>query len=187
MNLSKIAKTIYDNVNEIIIKKDIYTDEIFTQNWLIDEAERNLKNVEGWYWIKTDLDFEYLSKLHPENQRKKGSLFYKTAGNNKKIFHEELINKTYFYNGHAKKIVSRLRNHFYLQNDGTGALGINAYPILQNHTITVRYFTTEMIDNLKIPEIDKSVIRNLILKNIGRTAIENAWRAENGFPILCKH
>ena len=47
MNLSKIAKTIYDNVNEIIIEKDIYTNEIFTQNWLINKAKRNLKNVEG--------------------------------------------------------------------------------------------------------------------------------------------
>lgn len=187
MNLSRIAKVVYDNSKEIEVTKDIYSKEVFTQNWLKDEAKKNFKNVEGLYWIKTNLNFDHLSKLRPENQREKGSFFYVTAQNNFKIFDRELINKTYFYNGHAKNIVSRLRNHFYLKNDKTGALGINAYPILKNQTITVRFFTIDMIEKLKVSEKEKLLIENLIKENIGRTAIENAWRAKNGFPILCKH
>lgn len=49
MNLSEIAKIIYNNTLKIEITKSIYKKEIFTKNWLTDEAERNLKNVEGWY------------------------------------------------------------------------------------------------------------------------------------------
>lgn len=187
MNLSKIAKVVYDNSKEIEVTKSIYSKEIFTQKWVKDEAKKSFKNVEGWYWIKTNLSFDHLSKLRSENQREKGSIFYVTAQNNFKIFDRELINKTYFYNGHAKNIVSRLRNHFHLKNDKTGALGINAYPILKNHSIIVRFFTIDMISKLKFSEKEKRIIENLIKENIGRTAVENAWRADNGFPILCKH
>ena len=187
MNLSETAKVIYNNAKEILITKDIHNNEIFTQNWLKNTTNNNLKNLAGWYWIKTDLELNLLTKLEPQNQREKGSVFNITTQNNQNIFDKDLINKTYFYNGHAKNIVSRLRNHFYLQNDKTGALGINAYPILKNHTITVGFFTIDMIEAIEVSEVDKLTIEKLIKENIGRTAIENAWRAENGFPILCKH
>lgn len=130
---------------------------------------------------------EFLSLAPNNKKKKKGCNIPEVAKQAKLIFNEDLLCKTHFYNGHADKLVSRLRNHFYLQNDGSGTLGLNAYDAFKEHEIKVYYFAKNMIEDTNLTIEQKALLKQLISSNIGRTAIENAWRSDNGFPILCKH
>lgn len=65
---------------------------------------------------------------------------------NKKVFGISLLCSsesgiTVVYNGHHEKVTSRFRAHFALNNNNTGALGINHYPLSKKKWI-VRYFSS---------------------------------------------
>lgn len=182
----RIWYLVFSKSQKIIITKENYTDAIFTRAWLNNHYPI-LLNKKGWYWLHTTMPLNILVNLTPVKQKGKGCFIDTVVEKTQAIFNDELLSKAYFYNGHAASLVSRLRNHFHLQNDNTGALGLNAYDAFKNYTTTVHYFSEEGIENSTFTEVQKTIITKLISENIGRTAIENAWRATNGFPILCKH
>ncbi len=70
-----------------------------------------------------------------------------------------------------------------LNNNRTGAIGLRYYP-LSERKWTVSYFAKNNIQ--KLYKEDRSDVERLIYKKSGRVAIENAWRASYGWPILCK-
>lgn len=188
MNLITLAQLVYNKSEEITIRKNDFNEATFTRDWINGKTNK-LPNKKGWYWIQIPLTFDELRELKLENEKSqtKRINITKTIDKNLEIFSDELINQDYVYNGHAQKVATRLRYHFFLgtENTKTGALGLNIYPKLKNTTIIVRYFTEYQIDNITNAK-EKEAISNLINNKIGRIAIENAWRTVNGFPILCK-
>lgn len=187
MSLSELANLIYQQSQVVKIDYTNSNEAIFTRPWLI-KYHSQLLNTSGWYWLSTTMSFNEFSSLVSNNKKKKkGCKVSEVATKSKAIFSEDLLCKTHFYNGHADKLVSRLRNHFYLQNDSTGALGLNAYDVFKGQEVKVYYFAANMIEDTNLTIEQKALVKQLISFNIGRTAIENAWRSDNGFPILCKH
>ena len=187
MSIATIADTIYLHSKKIIVDHSNNNEAIFTRQWLKDFNYNDFQNVNGWYWISTSMPSEKFMLLQSSKRKLKGCDIKKVVSENLNIFSERLISKTHFYNGHADKIVNRLRSHFNLTNDSTGALGLNAYDELKNEEIYVQYFTIDCLEHSGIDKTQMQLIENLIKGERGRTAIENAWRTKNGFPVLCKY
>ena len=90
---------------------------------------------------------------------------------------------TVIYNGHQGNVVGRIRTHFSLNNNRTGALGIKHYSLSCNNW-KAKIFTSQLISNLS--QSEQELVRILIDNKTGRIAIENAWRTNSGWPVLCK-
>ncbi|MEH6659830.1 hypothetical protein [Leeuwenhoekiella marinoflava] len=193
-NLTTIAEIIWQNrVSFNIEPKEIWDSTILTEKWFKSTKELNTvytSGAPGWYWISLETSFEELQKLNSDTCKKAGCKIDKVAASNLALFTEKLLCKKddkgmlIIYNGHQNKVLSRLRQHFVLNNDGTGALGFNAYKTLAIKHWTISYFSAKHIQNL--PTEYQQVIKSLINSSVGRVAVETAWRASNGWPILCK-
>lgn len=86
--------------------------------------------------------------------------------------------------------MNRVRQHFVLseENDKTGALGIRHYTDFSKNKWILRYFTTNEIEELSsaLTPKESELIKSLLDSKTGRNALESAWRAQFGWPILCK-
>ena len=194
MELSKVAELIWNNAKTIEFGcTPLWDENTFLKKWFTNQ-ETNIypeKDCPGWYWFQLDMPLNDIIKIGtPANFPKKGCKFGPTAKDNKKLFGTNLCHSKsdlpIIYNGHEDKVFSRVRTHFNLEDDSTGALGIKNYP-LSSERWTVYIFHREMIDETSdISKEQKDFIRNLADKQIGRIAIEAQWRAMYGWPILCK-
>ena len=194
-NLSTLADKIFDNATTFTIEKqDQWDNKILMKSWF--ESNKGLRNkyttqAPGWYWIGANITFKELMTLtaYDDYHKKSGCVIEEVATNNLKIFDKQFICKEkengfrILYNGHQGKVLQRLRQHFYLQNENTGALGLNAYP-LHSYTWQVWYFSAKHLNRL--PSEIQNTVSHLIKNSIGRVAIETAWRAKHGWPTLCK-
>lgn len=88
------------------------------------------------------------------------------------------------YNGHEDNVFARIRSHCALNNNKTGAIGFEKYPI-SNFDLRVRIFHNKLPMN-ELKDDDRLFIQNLLNKKVGREAVESTWRAFNGWPVLCK-
>lgn len=192
MNLIKIAEEIWSHRIVLeTIPSEKWNNNFLKKKWFDDYPGIYVSKSPGWYWIGCKVEHEELLHL---NLIKKGALakgaceIPSVAKDNIKTFGSNLCRKDeegcqIIYNGHQGSVLSRLRQHFVLKNQNTGAIGLNYYP-LSNREWTISFFTEKHIDGLSL-EIQGKV-SNLIKSKSGRVAIENAWRAKFGWPILCK-
>ncbi|MEI6487739.1 MAG: hypothetical protein WCP52_02185 [Bacteroidota bacterium] len=188
MELIKLADIIYKNTNKLNFggNKD-WDDSIFLKIWFDNLAE-SIPNNKGLYWFISDCNLSQL-KL-PKEFPKNGCNFSETSYNNVKTFGDSLL--TYLdekkqrvvYNGHQQNVMNRVRQHFHLDNQTTGALGIKKYS-LSSSTWILKYFTLNDVPKI-IDEKEKSQITSLLNSTTGRIALENAWRIKYGWPPLCK-
>lgn len=83
-----------------------------------------------------------------------------------------------------------VRQHFVLseENNKTGALGLRHYEYFSKNKWVLRYFTSNEIEEIKsvLTPKESELIKNLLDSKTGRNALESAWRAKFGWPILCK-
>lgn len=187
MTLIEIVDQIYNNSHEVSFGlTDNWNHETFTSGWF-SNMEQQQPNAPGLYWFLTDANIINIER--PESLPRNGCDFGLTARNNLQTFTPSLLavtnssELTVVYNGHENNVRNRVRQHFNLTNHDTGALGIRHYS--HSHKVWIlRYFTTLDIPNLNVD--NREVISNLLNSKTGRTAIENAWRIKNGWPILCK-
>jgi len=195
MKLSKVAELIWKNAKSIKFGCTSSWDEkTFLKNWFANQEENiyPAKDCPGWYWFQMDMPLNDIVKIttpvttFPKN----GCKFGPIAKDNKVLFGTNLCHLKsdlqIIYNGHQGKVIARVRTHFILKNDKTGALGIKSYP-LSSKKWTVHIFHREMIEEIScIEKKQKNFIRNLADKRTGRIAVEAQWRAIYGWPILCK-
>jgi len=87
------------------------------------------------------------------------------------------------YNGHEKSVCDRVRAHFALNNDRTGALGLRHFA-LHGRKWELRMFSTPCLEN--IPASHRFRVERLMASKSGRSAIESAWRVSYGWPALCR-
>lgn len=194
MNISAIADYVWNNCLEYAFGADSdWQEDLFLAGWAtnqgVDAQWREMK--EGWYWFCAKASYEDLHKLKkPSSLPAKGCDFGLITRENQNVFGAELLCKPsedewlVVYNGHEKNIKGRVRSHFSLNNDRTGALGLCHYPV-SAWQWKIRMFSVNQIDLEASLEL-RQQIELLIKSKSGRCAIESAWRVKNGWPVLCK-
>jgi len=193
MNIIDISEEIWSNCKEVSFGDiEKWNDDTFTKKWFIDNDMKDVwdSKSQGWYWFICNISYPELKKIvKPDSLPLKGCNFSSVSEYNFNIFDIDklcfcdLEDAVVLYNGHQKNVMSRIREHFNLSNDGTGALGIKHYP-LSNRKWKVKIFTKESIKRL--PFAIQEQVQKLIQDKTGRCSIESAWRARNGWPVLCK-
>ena len=193
-DLIKLSEAIFENSEELLLQpsKD-WSNDILKKEWFSDNGFENkyISRSPGWYWIACDISFEELKNLICTSEDLPGGAckIGEVSTKNYKTFGEEYLcklddsNRRIIYNGHQSNVVIRAREHFTLNNDKTGALGLKYYPLSKKNW-KIRFFGKPHINRLQ-NEIQEEV-RSMIAEKSGRIAIENAWRAKYGWPILCK-
>lgn len=192
MRINEIADYVWSRSQEISFGDvDQWNEDLFTKKWVKDEPFERAWNDSGagWYWFSVGMNYEELHGIQkPQTLPDKACNFGLISHENKQVFGASLLcasESGYFvvYNGHEANVTSRIRAHFALNNNSTGALGIKHYPLSAKKWI-VRYFSSPCFAD--ISESDRSQIELLMNSYSGRCAVESAWRVKYGWPILCK-
>jgi hypothetical protein len=184
----EIASLLYEYSEEVDFgTTNTWDNDTFLSRWFT----KTPPNAKGLYWFLTDATFNNIKR--PELLPERACDFGETTLNNLEIFSSSQDALTNFltkqdpnglsvvYNGQQGNVMNRARAHFALDNKTTAALGIKHYN-LSHYKWTLKYFTTNEIDKLKS---HNDIIKKMLNHERGRLALENAWRAEYGFPILC--
>ncbi len=166
----------------------------FTSKW-IDAKYPDVRQgttTSGLYWFQvknhTASDFKNLST--PGNQLQNAVDIPRVASDNLEIFtldnlcapdNQKVLT---IYNGHEKNVFSRMRSHFSLNNDKTGAIGFEKNAI-SYMDFRVKVFHQGFITN-DLSLHDQNHLKTLLTNSRGREAIESAWRTLYGWPLLCK-
>lgn len=193
MDINEIAKYVWDNSLLIDFgESDQWDLALFTTDWSKSKPFKEAwkKSGPGWYWYAVRMSYDDMHEVSkpstlPENGCNIGHLSHE----NREVFGNVLLcrhseeGNVVIYNGHEANVTSRIRAHFALANNKTGALGLKHYP-LSIKKWQVRYFSTPCFTNISCEE--KTQIEFLMNSYSGRCAVESAWRVENGWPILCK-
>jgi hypothetical protein len=193
MNISEIAKYVWRHSHTYPFGlTPIWDAKLFTQPWAKARTPALTWSSygAGWYWIRVKMNYSDLHALpKPSTLPQSGCDIGAVSRTNRSVFGEKLLcqpdikGSVVVYNGHESNISARVRAHFALQNDRTGALGLKHFP-LSHHAWEVRVFSVPCLGNLKGDQ--KSRIQLLMNSKSGRCAVETAWRATFGWPVLCK-
>lgn len=193
VRIEEIADYIWRNSLTISFgEKDAWDSDLFTSKWSKGKTfEQAWKEAgAGWYWFSVGMNYVELHAVEkPQALPDKGCNIGLLAHDNNEVFgntllcaHEDSI--AVVYNGHEANVTSRIRAHFALNNNGTGALGIKHYPLSQKKW-NVRYFSTPCFST-DISSENRMRIKLLMNSYSGRCAVESAWRVKYGWPVLCK-
>lgn len=162
---------------------------------IIDKIDKGFKFVEinfeneswrdkippkpGWYLIKTNTPINVLRMgQRPEENTShidiagtiENVLGLKNLGI---IIMQDKRDKEYVvYNGEAKNLQTRAREHV-SGHKKTYCLGLKNYECFRNYKWTFYY-------------VDTSCLENTPVNKILSLAVEQGWRARNGWPILCR-
>ncbi|TMP75893.1 hypothetical protein [Pseudoalteromonas sp. S1608] len=192
MNIEEIAEYVWSKSQIVTFGEESnWNEDLFTLKWAKEKPFlSNWKESKaGWYWFSIDMDYDELHGLEkPPSLPDKGCNIGSLTHINKEIFGGSLLCKAklgdmVIYNGHEANITSRIRAHFALNNNKTGALGLKHFPLSQKKWI-VRYFSSKCFAD--IGSNDKKRIELLMNSYSGRCAVESAWRVKYGWPVLCK-
>lgn len=195
MELQEVAEYVWRNSHAIEFgSSGRWIEDIFLHPWFKEfHPDEWIKGSDrpGWYWFSiidavdlTDLD-------RPVKLPEKACDFGDLSSENYSLFENELSHlkrdNNVIYNGHEANVIGRIRSHFAVNNNKTGALGISHYDSLSNCHWVVNVFVKqhlELEDDLS-PE-DKAQIKKLCESKTGRVSIEQMWRSMYGWPALCK-
>lgn len=193
MNITEIAEYVWENSKTIDFgSKDDWPQDLFTKKWAKGQSFENIWNRSGagWYWFLVDMTYEEMHEVvKPSSLPRNGCNIGLITHSNREIFKDTLLcsvkesNMLVVYNGHENKITNRIRAHFALNNDKTGALGIKHYP-RSNRRWQVKLFSAPCFTSIEVE--DRRQIEFLMNSSTGRRAVESAWRVTYGWPILCK-
>lgn len=194
MNIADIADYVWTNCLEYSFGGDsVWNGDLFLADWAKEKGiEAQWREMtEGWYWFCVKTSYQKLHGLkRPASLPANGCDFGLTTHENERTFGAELLCRSSndgwltVYNGHEKSVKSRVRSHFALNNDRTGALGLRHYPI-SAWQWKLRLFSVNQIDLTASPAL-RQRIELLIKSKSGRCSVESAWRVANGWPVLCK-
>tara|TARA_R100000935_G_scaffold58869_1_gene98826 strand:+ start:9428 stop:10036 length:609 start_codon:yes stop_codon:yes gene_type:complete len=194
-SLIELSTEIFKNAVTVKVDpEESWNEDFFKKQWFKDtnNNKRYITQSPGWYWIGCDIGFEELQEMQLLKEKelpKSACEISELSLKNYRTFGEDYLCKLdvngtrIIYNGHQGSVITRIRQHFTLNNENTGALGLKYYPLSQKKWV-IRYFGNSHIDRL--PSHIQSDVKSIISTQSGRIAIENAWRAKHGWPILCK-
>ena len=139
---------------------------------------KDIPSQAGWYIIKTNTPIALLKSVGPP-QHKAHINIPRTIDSNANILRYGITiaqsnNEVYVvYNGETNNLKARAREHVH-GHPKTYCLGLSSYQILSAYKWTFCYVTVSSCKVL--PNMDKLL----------RLAVEQGWRARNGWPILCR-
>ncbi len=188
MTLSQIASACWEN-REIVDfgGTSAWETETFLRKWFTNKS-LDYYNSQGLYWFQVDYSIDKLRKLATPSDLPDNAIVWSQRANGNSLFTSNICHRfaklNVIYNGEADKILSRLRAHFFVNSNSTGALGIKYYN-LSNQEWQASYFSIASLPNLESlnPSQKQQIKRYLENKNT-RIAIEAAWRFIYGWPIL---
>lgn len=199
MNLQEIAKYVWEN--SMIIEfggSEKWDLDTFSAKWLENKKVKRLNKAKGLYWFSIEgMSIEEIKELRkPQKLPERGADFSRIAKKMERIFGKNIreVENTdkkelIIYNGHASSVFDRVKTHFSLNNNKTGALGLAKYD-LSRYKFNVRIFHIGLLgdENTEGQEVvvKKEILENLLNEKVGREAIEMAWRINYGWPILCE-
>ncbi|MFW0859198.1 MAG: hypothetical protein AAGB97_03325 [Dehalococcoidia bacterium] len=171
--MNKVMKNV---VNEIDQKFKCLQINFEDYSW-----RKDIPSEAGWYLIKTNTPIKVLKFVEPPKPEHKAHInipkTIKETSNLQKagIAITQYGNQDYVvYNGQAKDLRARAREH---ENGHpkTYCLGLSNYESLRGYRWTFCYVA---VSSCKL-------LSNMDDKPL-RLAVEQGWRAKNGWPILCK-
>jgi hypothetical protein len=171
-------KTPYQTIDEILDLVDIKS-EILEIDFSSNIWHQGIPGKPGWYEIRTITTIDELALAGDPLMNSKHYNFpirIKAHSTNPfpgVLIRQEPGKKWVVYNGHAKNLMARAREH-HRGNKGTGCLGLDHYKALHGGKWEVRYC---LFDWLECGMDDHQYLRKLI---------EQAWRGRHGWPVLCK-
>lgn len=143
----------------------------------------DIPNKPGWYFIRTDAPVEilcrqnrwidtYVTKRQRETRTTKN---YDIAARAARYTDElkEYWNTVVVYSGMASKLRDRASEHTF-PDPGTAGLALGRYPELAQYNWTFGFIRLDRFGRLASGQ-------NMLLR-LG----EQAWRASNGWPLLCR-
>lgn len=138
-----------------------------------------MPSVPGWYAVETNAPISALKKLMPAADCTKHYNFsHRAVAAELLLGYSEIIvpaseGEMYVvYSGEGKNLKARAREHTH-GDGGTGCLGLSRYDALVAYTWSFLYRTCE--EHVPGSNGDKLL----------RTLLEQRWRGENGWPLLC--
>ncbi len=147
-------------------------------NFEDDSWRESIPSEAGWYLIKTNTPSAVLKSVEPPKCKAHTNI--PGTVNNTSILQDSGIaiiqsdDEDYVvYNGEARNLKARAREHE-RGYPKTYCLGLSNYETLRSYKWTFCYVAVSSCKVL--PNGDK----------ILRFAVEQAWRAKNGWPILCR-
>jgi len=167
--MNKMLKDIIDEIDHKFKCLQINFEDV---SW-----RKDIPSEAGWYLIKTNTPIAMLKSVElpigahiniPE-----------TINNNSRLQDSGIaiiqsLNEDYVvYNGEAENLKARAREHE-CGHPKTYCLGLSNYKTLRRYKWTFCYVTVSSCKVL--PDMDKLL----------RLAVEQGWRAKNGWPILCR-
>lgn len=192
MNILEIAEYVWLHSETFAFgRTESWDPDLFTQSWAETRHPPLIWSTygPGWYWFRVTMKCaELFAVPKPVTLPKAGCDIGSVSQANTKTFGKNLLCQPddtgglVVYNGHEGRVSNRVRGHFALNNDRTGALGLKHFA-LSREAWEVRVFSTPSLECMQGDE--KSQIRVLMNSNIGRRAVETAWRATHGWPLLC--
>lgn len=193
MTIVDLAKHVWLNSHIIEFHQvDCWSDDLFTATWANTKDPKLAWRTytAGWYWFLAKMSLSDLCAVQrPDSLPKRGCDIGALSRTNSEIFGTELLcgqseeGQVVVYSGHESMVCSRVRAHFALMNNQTGALGLKHFP-LHDRGWQVRVFAAPCLQSLPT-EAHKRVVQ-LMNSYSGRCAVETAWRAVYGWPALCK-
>lgn len=135
--------------------------------------------VPGWYAIETNTPIDVLDALvrvvdkpkhYDFSVRAAATAFMRECG---EIIQPSSAGESYvMYSGQADQLRKRAFEHSH-GNGGTGCLGLSGYPILGD-------YKWEFLFRTCAAQVPGAQGNKLV-----RTVLEQRWRAEHGWPLLC--
>ena len=144
-----------------------------------DESWRSsIPSEPGWYMIRTNTPVEVLRSVGPPPAGYGAHINIPQTIGKMAVLGGLAITqaegKAYVvYSGEAKDLKARAREHV-RANGKTACLGLCKYPTLHSYEWSFCYVAASSCKTF--PGGDKQL----------RLAVEQAWRAQNGWPILCR-
>ncbi|MEG1142455.1 MAG: hypothetical protein RSE41_08460 [Clostridia bacterium] len=192
MNLLKVAEYVWENSEEIEFGETKMWDlETFSAKWFREKDVKRLNKMKGWYWFAIDnMSIQNIKNIKkPQKFPKNGADFPRISKKMDEVFGENIRqvegDELIIYNGHASSIFDRIKTHFSLNNDKTGALALAKYD-LSNYKLKIRFFHMDLLNDKDVEEEFKNYLNKIVNEKTGREAIEMAWRIKYGWPILCE-
>lgn len=154
--------------------------EISEMKYMNEKWDVNIPRIPGWYTIKSNIPINALMKIGAPDEKHKAHIDIPATIriNNQGILPKFVIQQKgtdlfVVYNGMAKNLKARAREH-YNGHRKTFCLGLKKYDSIWDYSWYFDYCTTT--------KLGFEGIENKMLLKI----VEQAWRAEYGWPILCK-
>jgi len=170
--MNKVMQNIIDEIDQKFKCSQI--------NFEDDSWRKSIPSEAGWYLIKTNMPIDKLKSVRPPKPENKAHINIPETISDTSMLQDSGIaimqsdDEDYVvYNGETGNLKARAREHV-CGHRKTYCLGLSNYETLRCYKWTLSYMAVS--DYKAVPNDNKLL----------RLAVEQAWRAKHGWPVLCK-